>query len=63
MLSRVKKSIVLALAGLVLTGMVSLTGGCTVAIDGLGDLGDYIVHIVDGCDHCDYDEIEIEYDD
>lgn len=61
MLSMIKKG----LFALVLFTGLMLSKGCTVSIDGLGDLLDYLPIIVvgDDCDYCGYDVIEIEYDD
>jgi hypothetical protein len=52
------------LVAFVLLGSMAFMGGCTVSVDGLGDLGDWIVDVLDsyyGCPYC--NDIIIEYDD
>ena len=52
------------LIGLIIAGAMVASGGCTISIEGLGDLGDSLVAILDGsCDFCDVDVVEIVYDD
>jgi len=62
MLSKMKKSLVAVISGCMIAGMLALTNGCTINIDGLGDLDDYVVEIISGCRHCG-DVVEIEFDD
>jgi len=57
----------LGLAGLLLAGAALFNGGCTVTVDGWGDLGDWVYDVIylDDCHghDCGYDVIEVEYDD
>jgi hypothetical protein len=54
-----------SLLGLVVLSSLFFSYGCTVSIEGLGDLADYLPLIVttDCGDDCGYDVIEIEHDD
>ncbi len=49
------------LAGLMIVGASGLISGCEINIEGLDELDDYVVEIIDGCDHCGYDVIEVYY--
>jgi hypothetical protein len=49
------------LAALALMGALTLTGGCSLSVDGLGDLGDWVIDVID--DYSGGGDIIIEIDD